>query len=109
MNGFEKEKRAESTDLSTVESQRNDLVAEEFPEGPYGSDLRSDSSARARLGAGISGLRIGSIMRIASCIWASSGSIPAKTRAFKQIRDKRNLSRSLKPTVVLWTRRLVLS
>lgn len=47
MNGFEKEKRAESTDLSTVESQRNDLVAEEFPEGPYGSDLRSDSLGKS--------------------------------------------------------------
>ena len=27
------------SDLSTVESQRNDLTAEEFPEGPYGSGL----------------------------------------------------------------------
>lgn len=26
-------------DLSTVESQRNDTVAEEFPDGPYGSSL----------------------------------------------------------------------
>lgn len=27
------------TDLATVESQRNDLIAEEFPEGPYGSSF----------------------------------------------------------------------
>lgn len=26
-------------DVSTVESQRNDRIAEEFPEGPYGSSL----------------------------------------------------------------------
>jgi len=36
---FKKEKRKNETDFSTVESQRNDLTAEEFPEGPYGSDL----------------------------------------------------------------------
>jgi|GEM_PF-475742 len=27
------------TDLATVESQRNDLTFEEFPEGPYGSAI----------------------------------------------------------------------
>nr|WP_308639927.1 hypothetical protein [Paenibacillus silvisoli] len=27
------------TDLATVESQRNDLIAQEFPEGPYGSTI----------------------------------------------------------------------
>lgn len=37
--GFKKEKRGEYTDLAVVESQRNDLTAEEFPEGPYGSPL----------------------------------------------------------------------
>ncbi|MBT2761574.1 hypothetical protein [Paenibacillus sp. ISL-20] len=47
MNGFEKEERDNFTDLSTVESQRNDLVAEEFPEGPYGSNLRSDSLGKS--------------------------------------------------------------
>ncbi|ANA81561.1 hypothetical protein PVOR_10614 [Paenibacillus vortex V453] len=47
MNGFEKEERSEATDLSTVESQRNDLAPEEFPEGPYGSDLRSESLGKS--------------------------------------------------------------
>lgn len=36
---FLKEDRSKYTDVSTVESQRNDLIAEEFPEGPYGSSL----------------------------------------------------------------------
>lgn len=47
MNGFEKEERAEFTDLSTVESQRNDLTAEEFPEGPYGSSLRTETLGKS--------------------------------------------------------------
>jgi hypothetical protein len=37
MSGFKDENREVYTDLTTVESQRNDLIAEEFPEGPYGS------------------------------------------------------------------------
>ena len=41
--GFMKEDRSKYTDLSTVESQRNDLATEEFPEGPYGMDLVSES------------------------------------------------------------------
>ena len=36
-DGFMKEKKSDYTDLATVESQRNDLAAEEFPEGAYGS------------------------------------------------------------------------
>jgi hypothetical protein len=36
-SGFSREFRDEGTDLATVESQRNDLVPEEFPDGPYGS------------------------------------------------------------------------
>lgn len=47
MNRFEKEERAEYTDLSTVESQRNDLIPEEFPEGPYGADLLSESLGKS--------------------------------------------------------------
>jgi len=35
------------TDLSTVESSRNDLTAEEFPEGPYGSDLLTESLGKS--------------------------------------------------------------
>ncbi|ANE48586.1 hypothetical protein SY83_22430 [Paenibacillus swuensis] len=41
------EDREEYTDLSTVESQRNDLVAEEFPEGPYGSSILSDKLGKS--------------------------------------------------------------
>jgi len=33
------DQRDPTPDVSTVESQRNDLTAEEFPEGPYGSDI----------------------------------------------------------------------
>lgn len=39
MKGFLDESRGEFTDLATIESQRNDLIPEEFPEGPYGSSL----------------------------------------------------------------------
>ncbi|AJY73631.1 hypothetical protein [Paenibacillus beijingensis] len=35
------EERSSSADVSTVESQRNDLIPEEFPEGPYGSALQT--------------------------------------------------------------------
>ncbi|MGG2201617.1 MULTISPECIES: hypothetical protein [Paenibacillus] len=35
------------TDLKTVESQRNDLTAEEFPEGPYGSSLLQESLGKS--------------------------------------------------------------
>jgi hypothetical protein len=41
-DGFMDEKRDEFTDLTTVESQRNDLTAEEFPEGPYGSSIEAE-------------------------------------------------------------------
>ncbi|RED66484.1 hypothetical protein [Cohnella phaseoli] len=37
MSPFYPENKQPSTDLATVESQRNDLASEEFPEGPYGS------------------------------------------------------------------------
>lgn len=44
---FVPEERSRYTDLSTVESQRNDLTAEEFPEGPYGADLLSESLGKS--------------------------------------------------------------
>lgn len=47
MNDFLDEDRREFTDLSTVESQRNDLTAEEFPEGPYGSSLLAESLGKS--------------------------------------------------------------
>jgi len=40
-HGFSEEDPHQYTDLETVESQRNDLTAEEFPEGPYGSSFQS--------------------------------------------------------------------
>lgn len=39
MPRFLPEKKQPDQDLSTVLSQRNDLTAEEFPEGPYGASL----------------------------------------------------------------------
>jgi hypothetical protein len=46
-DGFMDEDRDEYTDLSTVESQRNDLTAEEFPEGPYGSSIETESLGKS--------------------------------------------------------------
>jgi hypothetical protein len=40
---FLPEKKQPEPDLATVESSRNDLAAEEFPEGPYGSASPVDS------------------------------------------------------------------
>lgn len=47
MPGFKREDRQPVTDLKTVESQRNDLTAEEFPEGPYGSQLPVESLGKS--------------------------------------------------------------
>ncbi|WP_426449156.1 hypothetical protein ACP26L_30375 [Paenibacillus sp. S-38] len=35
------------TDLATVESMRNDLTAEEFPEGPYGSSALTEGLGKS--------------------------------------------------------------
>ncbi|WP_424767293.1 hypothetical protein [Paenibacillus sp. sgz302251] len=48
MDRFIGEDRKPYTDVSTVESQRNDLIPEEFPEGPYGSDLRTESLGKSK-------------------------------------------------------------
>lgn len=46
--GFLSEDRlAAYTDLETVESQRNDLIPEEFPEGPYGTTMLSESLGKS--------------------------------------------------------------
>lgn len=47
MSDFMKENKKKWTDLRTVESQRNDLTAEEFPEGPYGSSLLTESLGKS--------------------------------------------------------------
>ena len=45
--GFMEENRSLYTDLATVESQRNDLTAEEFPEGPYGTAARTEGLGKS--------------------------------------------------------------
>lgn len=44
---FMKEDRSKYTDVSTVESMRNDLTAEEFPEGPYGSTINAEKLGKS--------------------------------------------------------------
>ncbi|WP_438350920.1 hypothetical protein ACP8HI_09885 [Paenibacillus sp. FA6] len=46
-DGFINEQRRQYTDLATVESQRNDLVAEEFSDGPYGSPINAESLGKS--------------------------------------------------------------
>ncbi|MGO4269623.1 hypothetical protein AB4Z22_07235 [Paenibacillus sp. TAF58] len=46
--GFIPEYRDAFTDLETVESQRNDLIAEEFPDGPYGASLNTESLGKSK-------------------------------------------------------------
>ncbi|CAH1211913.1 hypothetical protein PAECIP111891_03778 [Paenibacillus allorhizoplanae] len=45
--GFLSEDRRVYTDLETVESQRNDMIPEEFPEGPYGTSMLSESLGKS--------------------------------------------------------------
>ena len=44
---FKREVKQPDPDLKTVESQRNDLTAEEFPEGPYGSPLMVETLGKS--------------------------------------------------------------
>lgn len=46
-DGFIEEERRRYTDLKTVESQRNDLTAEEFPEGPYGATFHEGTLGKS--------------------------------------------------------------
>ncbi|EFM11591.1 conserved hypothetical protein [Paenibacillus curdlanolyticus YK9] len=48
MNRFTDEKRNRYTDFAAVESQRNDLNLEEFPEGPYGADLHPATVSKSQ-------------------------------------------------------------
>lgn len=45
--GFLEERKQKYTDLATVESARNDLTAEEFPEGPYGMGLKTETLSKS--------------------------------------------------------------
>ncbi len=47
MPKFKREVKQPEPDFMTVESQRNDLTAEEFPEGPYGSSLPVESLGKS--------------------------------------------------------------
>ncbi|GGG51452.1 hypothetical protein [Paenibacillus radicis (ex Gao et al. 2016)] len=47
MSRFIDEDSAEYSELSTVESQRNDLAREEFPEGPLGATIESESLGKS--------------------------------------------------------------
>jgi len=57
---FMREKKEETryTDFANVESMRNDLIAEEFPEGPYGMDLLVETFGKSPLGARTSDRKI---------------------------------------------------
>ena len=47
MADFLNERKQKYTDFATVESQRNDLTAEEFPEGPYGMSLPTETLGKS--------------------------------------------------------------
>lgn len=46
-DGFIDEHNRKYRDVSTVESQRNEFIPEEFPEGPYGIPLFSESFGKS--------------------------------------------------------------
>jgi len=45
--GFLRDLRRKFADVSTAESQFRDLTAEEFPEGPYGMSLETESLGKS--------------------------------------------------------------
>ncbi|QAY66619.1 hypothetical protein [Paenibacillus protaetiae] len=47
MNRFDDDKKPGYSDFSDVESQRHDLIPEEFPEGSYGSAMTSSSLGKS--------------------------------------------------------------
>ncbi|MDQ0061164.1 hypothetical protein [Paenibacillus harenae] len=46
MTRYKDEDRQAYTDVSTVESQPNDLIPDLFPEGPYSTDLLEESPGK---------------------------------------------------------------
>jgi hypothetical protein len=44
---YEEYKHENSSELSTVESQRNEIIPEEFPEGPYGAATNEELLGKA--------------------------------------------------------------
>ncbi len=46
-NGFSKENKNQYTDLASAESQRNDLIPEEFADGPYGSPTNAEALGKS--------------------------------------------------------------
>jgi len=47
LSGLKPDNRGKYSDISTVESQRNDLTTEEFSEGSYGTDIASDTLSKS--------------------------------------------------------------
>ncbi|MBD2872020.1 hypothetical protein [Paenibacillus arenilitoris] len=48
MDRFTSEDRPPESDVSTVESQRSELIPEEFPEGPYGSGMPVETLGKSK-------------------------------------------------------------
>ncbi|MFD0671584.1 hypothetical protein [Cohnella sp. GCM10027633] len=44
---FRSKRNRPNADLETVESRRNDLASEEFPEGPYGSAMTAPTLGKS--------------------------------------------------------------
>lgn len=81
---FVQEDRQEYTDVSTVESQRNDITLEEFPEGPTAHPCYLNLLARAPRGGWIKEPHTVSIMRIMSCMRERYGIIRVRMFLMKR-------------------------